>query len=44
MIKKIPLIDKDKIVLYDIYINDVWYGSRSTIEQCNRYIDWVTGS
>lgn len=33
-----PIVVKDEIILYDIYIDDVWHGSRRTLEQCEDYV------
>ena len=33
----IPLEYKGDVVLYDIYINDKWHGSRRTTSQCESY-------
>lgn len=34
----VPVLDDTgSIVLYDIFINGVWHGSRRTIAYCNEY-------
>ena len=33
--KLIPVIGDETVQCYDIYVNDKWYGSRRTKEQCD---------
>lgn len=38
----VPILAKDgSIELHDIYINDVWHGSRRTRAQCQAYLNHV---
>lgn len=40
--KLVPVLDKDgSVLLYDIYIDDVWQGSRRTIRQCEEQMRQV---
>jgi hypothetical protein len=33
------VLDKDgNIQLYDMFINNIWYGSRSTISSCEEFL------
>lgn len=42
MIELTALLDKDgAIILYDIYIDGEWCGSRRTAEQCYEFAAWV---
>lgn len=43
LVKYVPIYkhDEDEILLYDIYIDDKWYGSRRTYEQCEMYVKWL---
>ena len=35
----VPVYEKDKILLYDMYVDGEWIGSRRTVEQCERIFD-----
>lgn len=41
MKKFIPVFIKDEVLLYDVYINDTWYGSRRTLMQCERLVEAI---
>lgn len=32
-----PVFHKGRFLLWDIYVDGRWHGSRKTIEQCNAY-------
>jgi hypothetical protein len=33
-----PMVENNTIILYDIYVDGVWCGSRRTIEQCKVFL------
>lgn len=44
MIQLKPVFDKDgKPILFDMYTNGVWRGSRRTGEQCLAFLMWLSG-
>jgi hypothetical protein len=41
----VPVYDKDgAVLLYDMWIDSVWHGSRRTLAQCEAYYASVTDS
>lgn len=39
-----PVFVDGAVVLFDIFIDDVWHGSRRTAQQCTAYIAHLTRS
>jgi hypothetical protein len=37
----VPVYDKDEIVLYDIYIDKEWVGSKSTLKQAKERVEFL---
>lgn len=43
-VKLVPVVRDGLVLLFDIYINGEWHGSRRTARQCRRYCDHYEGS
>jgi hypothetical protein len=40
----VPVYDEDgNVVVYDIYVDGVWVGSRRTLAQCEDYFRYLSG-
>lgn len=35
--KTVPVVVKNEVLLYDMYVNGAWHGSRRTQEQCEQH-------
>lgn len=38
-IKLVPIYKENEIILYDMFVNGEWLGSRRTIEACEHVLD-----